>query len=159
MPSKPPAVAAPSKPTAPTTPKTEKPDVTARSTSAGRSSPRKRKLSAKAIAAVETELFSPGKAPLSNVIQSMTMAPAETGGYQRFYGFDNSTTIANGSVTNQPSTQRLGYTTKSASDPSVQLVNTAQTCTTKHSRIQTLTNVTSNTFCYKECYNIMLLLY
>lgn len=120
VPSKPPAVAAPSKPTAPTALKTEKPDVTARSTSAGRSSPRKRKLSAKAIAAVETELFSPGKAQLSNVIRSMAMAPAETGATNGSVARDvvQSTTNIESAV-NQPSTQRLDYTTKSASDPSV----------------------------------------
>ena len=54
VPSKPAAIAAP-KPTAPTASKIQKPDVATRSTSVGRSSPRKRKLSAKAIAAVETD--------------------------------------------------------------------------------------------------------
>ena len=39
----------------------------------GRFSPRKRKLSAKAMAAVETDLLSPGKAPISNVILNMTL--------------------------------------------------------------------------------------
>jgi len=45
-----------------------------RSNSTGRYSPRKRKLSAKAMAAVETELMSPGKAPIANVIRNMTVS-------------------------------------------------------------------------------------
>ena len=46
-----------------------------RSSSGGRSSPRKRKLSAKAMAAVETELLSPSKAQISNVIRNMSAPP------------------------------------------------------------------------------------
>lgn len=52
----------------------------ARSSSSGRSSPRKRKPSAKAMAAVETELIAPGKAPISNVILKMTVPELDAAG-------------------------------------------------------------------------------
>ena len=73
--------------------------------------------------------MSPGKAPISNAIQSMTMAPAETGTTRTNGGSSASTTeqsTANGGAMKQPATQHSGYTTNSASDPREQLANTAQ---------------------------------